>query len=204
MRQINPLYPRNPNSIPAATAEPITPATLGPIACISRWLSGSNSRPTIWDTLALSGTAETPAFPINGLSLCPSLRKRFMNLTKSTPEAVAIINDRSPNPKIFNELVDRNLSACVDAPTVRPIRMVTTSIRGPRAVSASLLVTPLSFSRLPKNSIPSKGRPDGTINAVVRKPTTGKRIFSLVLTTRGLGIRIRRSLFVVSASIIGR
>ena len=29
-------YPRNPSKIPAATAEPITPATFGPMACISR------------------------------------------------------------------------------------------------------------------------------------------------------------------------
>ena len=29
-------YIKNPNRIPAATAEPITPATFGPIACINR------------------------------------------------------------------------------------------------------------------------------------------------------------------------
>ena len=29
-------YPKNPNKIPAATAEPITPATFGPMACISK------------------------------------------------------------------------------------------------------------------------------------------------------------------------
>ena len=29
-------YARKPRSIPAATAEPITPATFGPIACINR------------------------------------------------------------------------------------------------------------------------------------------------------------------------
>ena len=28
-------YIKNPSKIPAATAEPITPATLGPMACIS-------------------------------------------------------------------------------------------------------------------------------------------------------------------------
>ena len=33
-------YPKNDNRIPAATAEPITPATLGPIACINRKLEG--------------------------------------------------------------------------------------------------------------------------------------------------------------------
>ena len=33
-------YPKKLNKIPAATAEPITPATLGPIACISRKFEG--------------------------------------------------------------------------------------------------------------------------------------------------------------------
>ena len=33
---VRPDYPRNESRIPAATAEPTTPATLGPIACMSR------------------------------------------------------------------------------------------------------------------------------------------------------------------------
>ena len=43
--------------MPAATALPITPETLGAIACISRWLLGSSFMPSIWTTRALSGTA---------------------------------------------------------------------------------------------------------------------------------------------------
>ncbi len=36
--QIQTIYPyiKNPNKIPAATAEPMTPDTFGPIACINR------------------------------------------------------------------------------------------------------------------------------------------------------------------------
>ena len=30
------IYIKNPSKIPAATAEPMTPATFGPMACISR------------------------------------------------------------------------------------------------------------------------------------------------------------------------
>ena len=30
------VYIKNPSKIPAATAEPITPATFGPMACINR------------------------------------------------------------------------------------------------------------------------------------------------------------------------
>lgn len=33
-------YPKKDSNIPAATAEPITPATLGPMACINRKLEG--------------------------------------------------------------------------------------------------------------------------------------------------------------------
>ena len=57
--------------IPAATAEPITPATLGPMACISRKLEGFSLWPTFWETRAAIGTAETPAEPIRGLTWPP-------------------------------------------------------------------------------------------------------------------------------------
>ena len=55
-------------NVPAATAVPITPATFGPIACISRKFVGSASAPTFWDTRAAIGTADTPAEPINGFT----------------------------------------------------------------------------------------------------------------------------------------
>ena len=49
-------YIKNPSRIPAATAEPITPATFGPIACIRRKFVGSASAPTFWDTRAARDT----------------------------------------------------------------------------------------------------------------------------------------------------
>ena len=126
-----------------------------------------------------------------------------MNFTKSTPQVVAITNDRRPRQKIFTELPVRNLSAWVEHPTVTPMRIVMTSTSGPLAVSARRLVTPLSLSRLPKKSIPRRGRPDGTMNAVVRNPTIGKMIFSFWLTARGEGILMSLSFLVVSSFIIG-
>ena len=60
--------PKIAMKVPAATAVPITPATFGPIACISRKLVGSASAPTFWDTRAAIGTADTPAEPISGLT----------------------------------------------------------------------------------------------------------------------------------------
>ena len=35
--------------------------------------------------------------------MLPSLRKRFINLTKSTPEQVAMIKESAPSIKIFTE-----------------------------------------------------------------------------------------------------
>ena len=67
-------------NVPAATAVPITPATFGPIACISRKFVGSASAPTFWDTRAAIGTADTPAEPISGLTL--PLCKLAHQLTK--------------------------------------------------------------------------------------------------------------------------
>src|SRR5690606_18866831 len=72
--------------IPAATAEPITPATFGPMACISRKFCGLDSSPTLFETRAAIGTADTPADPIRGLILC--WLNRFISLAISTPAAV--------------------------------------------------------------------------------------------------------------------
>ena len=66
---------------PAATAEPITPATLGPIACISKKLDGFAFCPTVCDTRAAIGTADTPAEPMSGLILPPdSLHKYSVHI----------------------------------------------------------------------------------------------------------------------------
>ncbi len=67
----------------------------------------------------------------------------------STPQAVAITNDSKPRMKIFTELPLRNLSACIENPTARPIRVVTTSISGPLAVSASLRYCIRSMRTIP-------------------------------------------------------
>jgi len=52
------------NKMPAATAEQMTPATFGQIACINKKLPPSSLGPTICATRAESGTAETPAAPM--------------------------------------------------------------------------------------------------------------------------------------------
>jgi hypothetical protein len=111
MYKISNCYDKKLSRIPAATALPITPATFGPMACISKWLVLSYSNPTTCETLALSGTAETPAFPISGLILLPSLRNKLRNLTNSTPPVVAITNDAAPRIKIKIDFGVKNVVA---------------------------------------------------------------------------------------------
>ena len=104
-------YIKNPSKIPAATAEPSTPATFGPIACINRLMVGSYSKPTVCEIRAASGTADTPELPINGLILFSFGRMRLNNFTKRTPDVVAILNDRAPNMKINTESNVKNSEA---------------------------------------------------------------------------------------------
>src|SRR5690554_2818244 len=85
--------------IPAATAEPITPATFGPMACISRKFCGLDSSPTLFDTRAAIGTADTPADPIRGLILLEVVNL-FMILAMMTPAAVPMQNATIPSDKI--------------------------------------------------------------------------------------------------------
>ncbi len=116
---------------------------------------------------------------------------------------MAIIKEAAPNAKIPTDFGVKKVVACVEAPTVSPIKIVTMSIIGPLAVSAKRLVTVLSFSKLPKKSIPNNGIPLGTIKVVSIKPTIGNRIFSSLETWRGGFILITLSFFVVSKRITG-
>ncbi len=157
--------------------------------------------PTICTTRAESGTAETPAAPTSGLIF--SVRNKFMNLANNTPPAVAMANDNAPSPKICSDWERKNVSACVLAPTEKPSKIVTMSIIAVRAVLASRSVTILSFSRLPKNSMPNSTIAPGAISVQIKKAATGKIIFSRLETFRGGFMRIKRSSRVVSNRMIG-
>ena len=115
---------------------------------------------------ALIGTALTPAFPISGFSFLPFGKKRFISLTNKIPLADAMMKARAPRAKILMVFNVRNSEAWVEQPTVRPRRITTISFKLLLAVLASRVVFPLSFRRFPKNSIPSKGKPDGTMKVV--------------------------------------
>ena len=103
---------------PAATAEPMTPATLGPIACMSRKFLGFSAWPTFWLTRAAMGTAETPAEPMSGLTL--PLVAQHMTLPSSTPPTVLIAKATRPMTTIVSVWVLRKISAVAVAPTDQP------------------------------------------------------------------------------------
>ncbi len=153
------------------------------------------------ETRAAAGTAETPADPSSGLIF--SFEKRFMSLAKSRPLAVAMAKEKAPMAKMARDWGRRKVSAWVLAPTVKPRRIVTMSIMGPRAVRARRSVTPLSFRMFPKKSIPSSGRAPGAMNEHTARPTMGKRIFCSGVAAGAGFIRIRRSFRVVSRRMMG-
>ena len=97
----------------------------------------------------------------------------------------------------------RNVAAEVLAPTVTPSRIVTMSMNAVCAVLASRSVTSDSRSRLPKNSMPSSGRPPGASSVVSRNPTIGNMIRTRLETGARSGMRMRRSSRVVSSRMIG-
>jgi len=88
-------YWKNSRSIPAATAEPMTPATLGPMACISKKLEGLYFWPSFCTTRAAIGTAErlrrrswgSPCHWTVYTSPCQAVhRRRFPPKMRSGPE----------------------------------------------------------------------------------------------------------------------
>ena len=124
----------------------MTPATFGAMACMIKKFWGSSLAPTIWQTRAESGTADTPAAPMMGLILF--LLKRFMALADNTPAAVAMAKAAAPRTKISKESGVRNLEASVEVPTVKPKSMVTMSIKAVRAVFANRSVTPAFLKQI--------------------------------------------------------
>ena len=93
-----------------------------------------------------------------------------------------MMNEKAPKQKISTERPVRNEVAWVEAPTVMPMRRVQMLTMALLATSLRRLVTPHSFNRLPKKSIPSRGRPEGTMKAQKSRPTMGKVIFSSLET----------------------
>ena len=180
---------------------PITPATFGPIACISKKFVGSDSEPTFCDTLAAIGTADTPAEPIRGLIL--PFVTLHITLPITTPAAVPNANATRPRITILIVFIFKKASALVVAPTLVPSNITTIYISAFDAVSVSCLTTPHSLNKLPSISIPTSGAVVGKIRTTTTVIIIGNKIFSNLETGLNCSILILRSFSVVSNFIIG-
>ena len=91
-------------------------------ACMRMKLLGSSCCAILWMTLADMGKAESPQLPIMGTF---RLRKRFMNLAKSTPPAVSNMKATRPMRIMSKVAGFRNWSAVIVEPMLMPKSSVT-------------------------------------------------------------------------------
>ena len=182
-------------------AEPMTPATFGPMACMSRKFAGLAFWPTIWETRAAIGTAETPAEPISGLTFLPD--SLHMMLPPMRPPAVEMPNATRPRKMIFRVSAFRKLEATMVAPTEVERKIVTMFMRAFCTVSDRRSVQPHSRKRLPSIRQPISGAVDGRSRMTKMVTMIGKRIFSVLETGRDCTILILRSASEVMSFMIG-
>ena len=179
----------------------MTPATLGPIACMSRKLVGLARWPSFWETRAAIGTADTPAEPMSGLILPPE--SLYISLPSSSPPTVANSKAMSPSTTMKMVCQVRKRSKRAVAPTEVERKMVTMFIMAFCAVSERRSVRPDSLKRLPSMRQPSSGATEGRSRQTNTVTMMGKRTFSVLLTGRSCSILHSRSSLVVRSLITG-
>ena len=162
---------------------------------------GSYCWPTIWDTRAAIGTAETPAEPIKGLMVLP--QALFMILAVNSPPMVEMMKAAKPQKMIRMVSSRRKLAAEAVAPTEIPRKMVTMFMSSFWAVLERRSVTPQTLSRLPNMRQPTSPRASGTIRPTTKVTTMGKSTFSSWETGRRAVILMVRSFLVVSIFMKG-
>ena len=150
----------------------MTPAMIGPIACISSMFRGSDSCPTLFTTRAAMGTALTQRLDQRiDLLLAHLVHQLRQQYARSRTDVEGDETQRQDAEGLRGEeLVGRQLE-----PTARPRRMVTMLISLLRAAPARRLATPLTASRLPKHNALISGVASGSSR--MHRPCTsrGKR-----------------------------
>lgn len=110
-----------------AIAEPITPATLGPMACINKKVLMIGFQSYFVGNTRRHRYCRNTGGTTNGLSdFC---QKRFINFAINTPLAVPIPNAIIPSTKMPRVCGCKNLSATNFAPTDKPKKIVTILIK---------------------------------------------------------------------------
>ncbi|MPN45336.1 hypothetical protein SDC9_192903 [bioreactor metagenome] len=172
------------------------------MACMSRKFWGSDSWPTLLETRAAMGTAETPALPMSGLTGCFG-SSLFISLAIRTPAPVPKAKATIPKSRMPRVLRFRKWEASIFEPTESPRKIVTIFIRAFCMVSERRLATPHSLARLPNIRLPTSGVAEGSRMAHAVRTVSGKRIFSSFETGLSCCILINRSSLVVRARMIG-
>lgn len=116
---------------------------------------------------------------------------------------MASTHDSRPKTSTPSVAQRRKASADVHQPTPNASSTITMSVKVRPTVREMRSVAPLSRSRLPRKSIPSRPRTAGTKAMQMMNPMTGNRIRILRETTRGAWTRMRRSAGVVSSLATG-
>src|SRR5665648_297375 len=185
----------------AATVVPITPATLGPIACINIKLPSFSFWATTLATRAAIGTADKPAPPIKGLRFAPVIL--FSNLVNNTPPAVLTINAIKPKRTISMVWKFKKYLASMVEPTQIPKKIVKILISEFWAVSDKRGTTRLSLNKFPTINIPMIGTEGGNTRPTNIVLIIGNNILSVRETGLSCFISILLSALVVSNFKIG-
>ena len=169
-------------STPAAMAEPMTPATLGPMACISRKLPGLYFWPTIWDTRAAIGTADTPAEPMRGIDLL--LEEQVHELGQQDAAGGAEAEGHHAHEHDLDGLEGQEGGAggrCADADAKEDgddvDELILNGLAQPLRDAALL-------KEVAQHEAGNEGGGRGTSSATKMVTTMGKMIFSFLLTSR--------------------
>ena len=123
------------------------------------------------------GTALKPQAPISGLIFF--FVKRLNSFTKRIPPEIDNAKARKPPITIPIVVQFKNASMVMVAPTEMPKKMVAAFMMLFDAASNRReVLLPISLTKLPNISIPTKGTADGTNKATTVVVTIGKRILS--------------------------
>ena len=95
-------------------AEPIVLETMGPMACISKWLCELYFCPIRCEIRAAIGIADTHELPINGLTLPPVVLYKILAI--NMPPMVPKTKANNPTKMIMRVLGVNKRSAVAEAP----------------------------------------------------------------------------------------
>ena len=148
--------------IPAATAEPMTPATLGPMACISRKLEGFSLLADLLGDTGSHGHGGNAGGTDQGVDLAAGQRVHHL---AAAAHRRRCRTEKAIRPSTMIEQgagVEERVGRGGGSQQIVPRKMVMMFISSLLAVFWIRSTTPHSFIRLPSISIPTRAAASGT------------------------------------------